>query len=1280
MKKFSYILVLLQIIAYDISTAQSLIVDAGNNDTICLGDSTQLIAFESGGTPPYQYSWIPSCGLSNANIQNPMASPGSNTIYTLIVKDSGSVNMAFDYMTITVNPHPTANFSVSSLSECIPFVVNTTNLSNAIGTSWSTNYFWDVSFNNSYWSMSNNWSYASGSDSSSFEPDIIFSSGGSYTVTLNVTNNCGSVSYNQNIIAKDKPIVVLDPLQDTCSLALLQPVASFENCFGTTSSYNWQFPGGIPASSNLPIPGLISYSSYGPNLVSVSSTNECGTSSDTGSINIFIAPNAFAGQDDTICAGQTTIMVGAGSGGSGNFSYSWSNGVNTNLDTVSPIITTTYTLTVTDGSGCIGTDQVIVNVNSNLNVNFGNIPNLCDNDLPYQLIQGSPIGGTYSGAFVNSGYFYPDSAGFGQHIIKYEYSSGSSCADSAFITVTVNQAPTINFASINPVCEDTVPFYLTTGNPIGGTYSGTGISGITFNPSIAQEGTHPITYFYTDSNGCSNAEIQNIIVRPLPLSSFVHDSVICANTPYTFTNNSIGASSYLWDFGDGTIPSSNPNHTYLNAGIYNVTLYSYTQFSCNDSASSQIDVIDNAIANFSIVPNTGCAPLQVSFNNLSSGTGITSYFWDFGNAITSTLQNPGAVIYQHSINDTTYYVNLTVATACGSVTHFDSVSVLSNYTMAFFETYPTTGCIGDTFIFANSSIGGNVYSWKFGDSNTSSDKNPSHSYNSPGTYLIELVITGNDSCAVDTFSNTVTVRPLPEVNFSYIDSVCAYEPVYFIDSSQTILTNRIWDFGDDSPLSNVTNPQHYFLYPGTYIVTLTGFNAFGCSGTISKLVHVLSSPNASFYPSDTSGCVPFTINTFFNASTDANGYQWKFGDTNTSTLTNPSHTYINPGTYTVTLIASNFNNCFDTVQFSIEVFPNPTGQFSLSDTSSCGSQDPLYVHTINTSTGISLLDYNWDFGNNYTSDYKDDSTIYPNIGYYEIELIVTDKNQCTDTSYATYNAYPVPLSYISKTSEQGCEPLEVSFNVNSSYPTPNNLNYIWLFGDGDSSNIQNPIHIYQQDGKYNISLITTGNGGCADTISLSNAIDVFPKPLADFEPIDLNYTAPGNGAFQFIDNTIDGGETEWDFGDGYNSVETNPIHTYDNYGTYFVELISSNTFGCYDMISKEVNVVIKGLYIPNALSPGNPSEAVREFKPVGVGLKEYKIEIYNTWGNKIWESDKLINGKPAEGWDGYIDGKIMPRDVYVWKASGVFIDDSVWQGQAYPNGEVKPFGTVTLIL
>ena len=165
-------------------------------------------------------------------------------------------------------------------------------------------------------------------------------------------------------------------------------------------------------------------------------------------------------------------------------------------------------------------------------------------------------------------------------------------------------------------------------------------------------------------------------------------------------------------------------------------------------------------------------------------------------------------------------------------------------------------------------------------------------------------------------------------------------------------------------------------------------------------------------------------------------------------------------------------------------------------------------------------------------------------------------------------------------------------------------------------------------------------------------------------------------------NNLSSGATlyNWNFGNGQSSEEQNPTATYAMDGTYVIRLISTNEFNCTDTTFYKYEVLFKGLYVPNAFAPSSSNLSIRLFQPVGINLKQYDIQVYDSWGHLLWESNLLdTEGRPLKGWDGTYNGKDMPQGTYMWKASATFIDDTIWQGSDIGTGVVKTMGTVSLI-
>ena len=224
--------------------------------------------------------------------------------------------------------------------------------------------------------------------------------------------------------------------------------------------------------------------------------------------------------------------------------------------------------------------------------------------------------------------------------------------------------------------------------------------------------------------------------------------------------------------------------------------------------------------------------------------------------------------------------------------------------------------------------------------------------------------------------------------------------------------------------------------------------------------------------------------------------------------------------------------------------------------------------------------------------------------------------------------------------------------------------YNWDFGDGNTSDEQNPVHIYNDSGFYSVSLTVDGPNG-SDTETKNNYIQILEPEtvIADFAVSTTSGIAPFT--VTFINTSIGTIESYlWDFGDGETSVLLSPVHTYDDPGEYLVTLVVANILGCKDSVSSYVNPINseENLFIPNSFTP-NEDELNKIFKANADTLQDYEIWIYNRWGELIFYSDNIENG-----WDGSYEGRVCQNGVYAWRIQ-YFCGEAI---------QVK-IGTVTLI-
>jgi PKD repeat protein len=775
------------------------------------------------------------------------------------------------------------------------------------------------------------------------------------------------------------------------------------------------------------------------------------------------------------------------------------------------------------------------------------------------------------------------------------------------------------------------------------------------------------TYYVTviSTNECGADTLQHdITVLPNNVNAFFIPDVTFGCEPLTVDFISLSSGINIvhnWEFGDGnTSILENPTHTFDSAGIFPVKLK--VDNGCGfDSIVVNITVYPEPEVSF-VHNDSICEGDIVNFVNTSVGT--TGQVWAFGDGDSSLLNNPEHVYTTAG----TYIVHLTAFADTSGCPASDSsiVTVLPRPTSTFTSSV-LDGCVPLTVDFTNTGIGADYAAWTFGDGNSSVAINPTHTFNAPGTYAVCLVNTSINSCVSDTTCIQIIVHPKPVSAFTpIISDTCGLPLTVDFTNQSTGATGYFWDFGNGTT-SILNNPTAIYQDTGIHVIGMIAVNQFNCADTSYQVIRAFENPVANFTYNPAHGCEPPLPVTFTNTSLFYNSSLWDFGNGG-SVQNSPTHPYNALGSYTVSLIVGYDGICFDTVTVvdAVKVTPNPVADFVPIISDTCGI--PLTVDFDNLSTGA--IEYSWFFGDNAIDSIAEPTHLYNAAGYYDITMVAYTDFGCTDTIIQTIRAFEDPIADFILNPQFGCPPLLVEFDNLSQFANT----YIWSFGDGNISQDSITSHLYAEEGVYDVILTVSMDNICFDEMSFPAAVDVHTSPIADFDFTQPN-TDPNDGVVVFENlSTPDAIHFIWDFGNGDTLHQRNPTYRYFTNGEKTITLIAINDFGCADTIVQTLFLNnIKGLFIPNALSPDVGVPAVREFRPKGVGLKTYRIQIYSSWGELLWESDKLVDGQPEEAWDGTFNGKPMPQDVYTWHVTATFDDgeDTPWRGMP-----VGPFNKI----
>jgi PKD repeat protein len=650
------------------------------------------------------------------------------------------------------------------------------------------------------------------------------------------------------------------------------------------------------------------------------------------------------------------------------------------------------------------------------------------------------------------------------------------------------------------------------------------------------------------------------------------------------------------------------------------------------------------------------------------------------------MQNP---THQFSQTDTTYVVMLAILDSKGCMdTIYQEVVIPPALKV---EINHVQDCYGHPMEFSanivqplpNSLFN---YDWNFGDpasgiTNTSSLAQPTHIYTSPGIYIVKLEYTDQYGCS-GTVTKELTVFPLPQPDFSWdtdqCDSVFRFTSLSIAPGYE--IQSLTWDFGDGSTSQYQSGPgmgyiEHTYHSFGTWPVTLIVESSNGCFDSITQDVtrETCIIPGIAF---DEIVCqnAPVIFNTTSTVSPAIDNWYINFGD-GTDTTYYESDGYIThifriTGDFTIDYAVTAMVNgvlVSDTIHRPITVMPAPDANFTTGPT--CVG-DPVNFYDSTISIDSYVTAWQWNFGapgQSDTSTLQSPSYFYESTGDYNVTMIALNNFGCYDTVIKTIDVALSPMASFEYT--PGCLDQAVLFSdLSQAEDGDQVVAWSWNFGDGstagDTSHIQNPSYIYNYLGPKVVELIAYNASGCPDT--MIQTIEIYPNPTADFIVIDEYEGIQGQVALE--DLSLDAESYYWDLGDGYTVYDDYPpiVHQYETDGTYMIEQVVWNEFGCPDTARREYDFLYKTLYIPNALNPNGYDPETKVFQPKGRNLQYYHIAIYNSWGEILWESTALDeDGRPTESWDGTYEGKLVPSDVYLWKAEAIFKDGTVWEGSVH---------------
>ncbi len=1083
-------------------------VNAGANQTICFGGTAQLICTGNsvnGGIT--SYNWTGGT-FSNSNISNPTTSPATTDTFYCTVID-GSNCQATDSILVTV-------ISPSSVNAG-PDITVCTNGGNVTLTGFSP---------------------AGGTWSGTGVSGVVFTPGAvqNYTLTYTYTSGPCTVSDTRIITVVAPDVINAGPDLILCKNS--PPVTLFNN-------------GGAWTGSFVTSAGVFTPSTPGTYTLTYNVLSGNCTSTDQVVIQVLNLPIVNAGSDQTICAGGTAQLVCTASSANGGVSsYNWTGGTFSSSGifnpTSSPGATDTFYCTVTDASNCQATDSIVVNVNLLPTVNAGPDLIICNNAGNFTLSGYSPTGGTWTGPNVTaSGLFTPTVPN--NYTLTYSFTNSNGCTSTDQLTITVVAPGVVDAGPDISICQNTPAVQLLT----SGTWTGSFVtSGGLFTPSTV--GSYTLTY-NTISGGCNATDQIVVNVLSLPNANAGANQSICIgdSAQLTGSGNSVNGAivQYQWN-------SNNLSNDYLSdPGIFNpvaspfdditYTLLVTDALGCSGTDEVSIVVNDLPIVNAGIDINACNQPVPVTLVGFSPAGGT----WT-GPGVTSS-----GVFTPSSTGDFELeycYTNSNGCHACDQMV----VQVAD----------PTPTDAGGDYSVCMNTPAFNLTPVTPGGQWTGNYVSSEGLFtpDNAGFYTLTYTV-GGGSCATSDNVN-VHVHSLPTANAGLDAGVCLGNNIILNgaasggSSPYTPVWNNSGSLDDDS----IFNPQASPASTTTFTLTIT--DNYQCTNTDNVTITVVPFPVADF-TLPALGCINTVIN-YTNTSSNASTYSWNYGSGNNSSAVNGSGNYTSPGTYGITLVATNSLGCSNTISQSIEVIAPPVSVFSLSANEGC---TPLSPTVENNSTGSYTTSF-WDLDGSTSSDFEPVLNSYEaQVDIAQYSIILTTQNICGNSTHSEQiTVNPLPQADFNTSLSSQCSPVTTNY-FNTSEGNPDS--YYWDLGNGLNSAMIAPMeNVYVTDqsaADFSIWLYAYNECGVD---SMESVVTVLPNTVHAF--LESSSPTGCTPAEMTFNNTTTGATSyTFDFDDnGAISNDANPLHTFEDPGEYTIYLYADD--GCsYDTTSVTITIL-----------------------------------------------------------------------------------------------------------
>jgi gliding motility-associated-like protein len=928
-------------------------VAAITDQTTCFGQTVTLTAVQS-----VSYQWMPG-GLSGSSV---LVTPFTNTRYTVTgTHADGCVSQ--DDVWVLVIPTPVATITYPGSPFCNAGMASVS-LRGQAGGIFSAALGLQLDVNNG-------------------SIDLANSNPGTYTVTYTFSNG------------------VCTEITQTILTILAPPVVSYKNSFSSVcnNATPLLLSGGLPLGGTYTGVGIVagtfnpSLAGRGVHTITYTYTTAQGcVNSATQSITVNPLVDVDAGSDLSVCIGSSAIITASNA-----VLYAWS--PSSNLSAVSgseiiatPLTTTTYYVTGTDAAGCTSTDEVMITVYSLpvASIQYA-APVFCNTGIALVTQSGQPDGifSADAGLIINTSSGAIDLAASipGSYTVTYTFSNGT-CSNQTTTNLTILVPASVSFSvTLSSVCATAAPFAISGGSPLGGIYSGPGITGETFSPAAAGTGVHVLTYLYTNAGGCLSAATTSITVNPLVSVQASADVAVCLGSSVSLT--AINAYNYSWS------PNQNLSATtgaMVEASPLTTTTYTVTGIDANGCSSSDavvVTVLPLPTATISYPGNPFC---KTGIINVVR-TGIAGGVYSASSGL--VLNSITGAIDLSASNAGTYSVTYTFSNGSCSNQLTTLVTIIDLPIVSFTGNLPAACIQAAPFTVTGGNPLGGVYR---GVGIKGDIINPQLA--GLGKHVIEYTYTNPKGCAAMA-TNTITITSVTGGNTTLqFPEVCVGSNPFTLVTGSTVPAGG--QFSGAGVNTNIFDPQQAGI--GNNIITYVTNAVSGCSVEYSGTIQVNPKPTlqvASLKKVCEGNQVvisPIASGELFWS--DSTGTLNRFASNGLTFKPKRSISYL--------ITCRDGKGCTNSQPVFIQVDPVPDASFSYGSTNFCSGGNATVLMA-----GLSGGNFSADLGVsiNTTNGQIDLSNTQP--GNHTITYSVTNTAGCRSVSQQTITVKPVPVLSLS---------------------------------------------------------------------------------------------------------------------------------------------------------------------------------------------------------------------------------------------------------------------------